>query len=317
MLGKGATDDLMVFPTNDYGKGVFTLKLFGAERFRYSDSTFIEPSFFKCEKSDLWEGVHVIVPYRSRGSSRTVPRFVVCSPFSSRGFDEGINRTVELNEEGEWELEIVSSWPIYVQLNVFEINDYFGPPTTKLQIAPSHEAGGWSLHTVIISFDPTLSATSLQLTLVTLRKELVQRHSTLRRRIRLLYCLHYVALAAQAQALCIRSFNLLDLLQLVMIRLPTPHPAFYPVHYACSNAATWSYPIASAAGFLFFGLSFGEEGGAASEIWPCCARIVQDPEPICSYIPPRRYIGINVFPLVIFSFLFAYLMFYDLRDYYL
>jgi alpha-1,3-glucan synthase len=74
----------MVFPTNDYsndaltmtdGKYVFTHKAFGAERFRYSgdyalswsdwqnweDSTTIEPSFFKHEKSDIWEGVHIIV----------------------------------------------------------------------------------------------------------------------------------------------------------------------------------------------------------------------------------------------------------------
>lgn len=79
----------MVFPTNDYandaftmtdGKYVFTHKAFGAERFRYSsdyalswsdwqdieDSTTIEPSFFKHEKSSLWEGAHIIVQCKSR-----------------------------------------------------------------------------------------------------------------------------------------------------------------------------------------------------------------------------------------------------------
>lgn len=35
------------------------------------------------------------------------------------------------------------------------------------------------------------------------------------------------------------------------------------------------YAIASSAGFLFFGLNFGEEAGAATEIWVTRACIVQ------------------------------------------
>lgn len=35
------------------------------------------------------------------------------------------------------------------------------------------------------------------------------------------------------------------------------------------------YAIASAAGFLFFGLNFGEEAGAATEVWVTRACVVQ------------------------------------------
>lgn len=44
-----------------------------------------------------------------------------------------------------------------------------------------------------------------------------------------------------------------------MIGLPSVASAIAPAHQALSSAATWSYAIASAAGFLFFGLNFGEE----------------------------------------------------------
>lgn len=44
-----------------------------------------------------------------------------------------------------------------------------------------------------------------------------------------------------------------------MIGLPSVHAALAPAHRALSNAATWCYAAASAAGFLFFGLNFGEE----------------------------------------------------------
>jgi alpha-1,3-glucan synthase len=44
-----------------------------------------------------------------------------------------------------------------------------------------------------------------------------------------------------------------------MIGIPSVSSVFHPAHRALSSAATWSYAIASAAGFLFFGLNFGEE----------------------------------------------------------
>lgn len=44
-----------------------------------------------------------------------------------------------------------------------------------------------------------------------------------------------------------------------LIGLPSVHPVFAPAHRALASAATWSYAVASAAAFLFFGLNFGEE----------------------------------------------------------
>ena len=44
-----------------------------------------------------------------------------------------------------------------------------------------------------------------------------------------------------------------------MIGIPSVSTALHPAHTALANAATWCYAIASAAGFLFFGLNFGEE----------------------------------------------------------
>ena len=41
------------------------------------------------------------------------------------------------------------------------------------------------------------------------------------------------------------------------------------------SVATWTYAVASSAGFAFFGLSFGEETGAGTEVWIPRARIVQ------------------------------------------
>ena len=53
-----------------------------------------------------------------------------------------------------------------------------------------------------------------------------------------------------------------------LIGLPSVHPALAPVHRALSNAATWCYAIGSAAGFLFFGLNFGEEAVSMTLLFP-------------------------------------------------
>jgi alpha-1,3-glucan synthase len=44
-----------------------------------------------------------------------------------------------------------------------------------------------------------------------------------------------------------------------MIGIPSVSSALQFTHTGIANAATWCYAIASAAGFLFFGLNFGEE----------------------------------------------------------
>jgi alpha-1,3-glucan synthase len=48
-------------------------------------------------------------------------------------------------------------------------------------------------------------------------------------------------------------------LAFLLIGVPSVHPSVASTHSVLSNVATWCYAVASAAGFLFFSLNFGEE----------------------------------------------------------
>ena len=56
---------------------------------------------------------------------RRVPQLLARGPFNTWGFDKGISAKMDHREDGKWELEIMASWPSYVQLNVFGYDDYF------------------------------------------------------------------------------------------------------------------------------------------------------------------------------------------------
>lgn len=84
MLRKGAANNVMVFPDNDYdtnssfafsnGQYTFNHKAYGADMFRYSwnfgknwtewknweDTTTIDASVFK-QPSNFWDGAHIVV----------------------------------------------------------------------------------------------------------------------------------------------------------------------------------------------------------------------------------------------------------------
>lgn len=112
-----------------------------------------------------------------------------------------------------------------------------------------------------------------------------------------------------------------------LIGLPSVASALHGSHEALSSAATWAYAVASAAAFLFFGLNFGEEAGAATEVWTMRACVVQGSQQIwvaalwywgnslngakLGTIPPW-WIVLIVWPLSVLSFIFAYLMLYGL-----
>ena len=116
-----------------------------------------------------------------------------------------------------------------------------------------------------------------------------------------------------------------------LIGLPSVHPVLHGVHAPLSSAATWCYAAASAAAFAFFGLNFGEEAGAATEVWILRACIVQGTQQV--WVAGLWYWGDKlkgaqpdnitpwwivtaVWPLSVMSFVFAYLMLYGLPDYY-
>ena len=113
----------------------------------------------------------------------------------------------------------------------------------------------------------------------------------------------------------------------LLIGVPSVTASLSKTHAALSSAATWSYAIASAAAFCFFGLNFGEEAGAATEVWMLRACIVQGSQQI--WVAALWYWGYRldvngsdslapwwivliVWPLAVMSFLFCYLMLYGL-----
>lgn len=57
---------------------------------------------------------------------RRVPQFLARGPYNQWGFDKGLTSLMDQRpSDGKWELEIMASWPTYVQLNVFSYDDYF------------------------------------------------------------------------------------------------------------------------------------------------------------------------------------------------
>jgi alpha-1,3-glucan synthase len=93
---------------------------------------------------------------------RRVPQLLARGPFNFWGFDKGVSSEMTHNTQGKWELGIISTWPTYLQLNVFGYDDYYYgdvdgdgvldrlPPNTAapnyLNIsAPPHPYLAWTL----------------------------------------------------------------------------------------------------------------------------------------------------------------------------
>ncbi|OBZ75598.1 Cell wall alpha-1,3-glucan synthase mok13 [Grifola frondosa] len=218
--------------------------------------------------------------------------------------------------------------------------DYSGPlPNgndvvimTGLQIALSREIFGWPIYTIIIAIGQMLGATSFQITLLSGQNSETNLQ---------LYVLGGVFLAAslvwyflfrvKPSVYVLSAPWLFFGIAFFLIGLPSVASALRPAHVGLASAATWAYAIASAAAFLFFGLNFGEEAGAATEVWTTRACIVQGSQQI--WVAALWYWGyaldgvaqnnmapwwivLIVWPLALMSLLFAYLMLYGLPDYY-
>lgn len=205
-------------------------------------------------------------------------------------------------------------------------------PMTGLQIAMARDFYGWPLYTIVIAAGQMISATSFQITLLTGRAWLDNVQ---------LYVLSAVFLAATCvwyplfrlkPSIYVLSFPWIFFgLAFILVGLPSVHSSIVPAQRALTTAATWSYAVASAAAFLFFGLNFGEEAGAATEVWMMRACIVQGTQQIWvaalwywgyalngrkdDYVPPWWIVCI-VWPIGIVCFIFAYLMLYGLPEYY-
>ena len=63
--------------------------------------------------------------YAYSGPKRRVPQFLVRGPYNEWGYDQGLPSLMTQNSDGQWELEIMASWPTYLQLNVWGYDNYF------------------------------------------------------------------------------------------------------------------------------------------------------------------------------------------------
>ncbi|KAF8550287.1 glycoside hydrolase family 13/glycosyltransferase family 5 protein [Imleria badia] len=199
LLRKGASDNAMVFPDSDYdnsafqhsnGQYSFTHKAYGADMFRYSgnfgqtwtnwtnwENVTTIPSDMVSNPDTWWTGEHIMVQYWSQtaasatavvhadvnfNTQRRVPQLLARGPFNQWGYDQGISAVMNQISDSTWELEIMASWPTYVQINVFGYDDYYYgdvdgdgvmdrlPPNTVApnylnMSAPPYPALAWSL----------------------------------------------------------------------------------------------------------------------------------------------------------------------------
>lgn len=202
----------------------------------------------------------------------------------------------------------------------------------RIQIALAREVGGWPLYTIIIAIGQMLAANSYQMTLLG-----GQNYSDNLQ----LYVLGAVFLVSSAVWYAFFRFKpsvyvlsapwLFYGMAFFLIGIPSLNSKLNGTHTIVADIATWLYAVASAAAFAFFGLNFGEEAGAAAQVWILRACIVQGSQQIwvaalwywgstLNSAQPGKvspwWIVLIVWPLAILSFLFAYLMLYGLPDYY-
>jgi alpha-1,3-glucan synthase len=62
---------------------------------------------------------------RGYGHQRRVPQLLARGPFNSWGYDKGISAEMTQTSDGQWELEVMSTWPTILQLNVFGYDDFY------------------------------------------------------------------------------------------------------------------------------------------------------------------------------------------------
>jgi len=67
--------------------------------------------------------IHADTQYK--GPQRRYPQLLLRGPYNNWGFDQGLPSQMELNSDGQWEIEIMAAWPSYVQVNVWGYDDYF------------------------------------------------------------------------------------------------------------------------------------------------------------------------------------------------
>ncbi|PVF98937.1 putative cell wall alpha-1,3-glucan synthase [Serendipita vermifera] len=207
------------------------------------------------------------------------------------------------------------------------------PIMTSMQIKLAQEFYGWPVYAIILALGQMLGATSFQITL--LSGQNYQGDIQLY----VLGCVFFVAslvwytLFRLKPSVYVLSYPWLFYgLAFFLVGLPSVSDSFGPTaHSAITSLATWCYAVASAAAFLFFGLNFGEEAGAATEKWTLRACIVQGSQQIWvtalwywghrlnGALPGSRtpwWIVILLWPMATICFCFVWCLLTGLPDYY-
>ncbi|WVN90024.1 uncharacterized protein L203_105256 [Cryptococcus depauperatus CBS 7841] len=207
------------------------------------------------------------------------------------------------------------------------------PSMTRVQIFMGRQIASWPLYTIVISVGQLLSATSFQLSL--LGGSNTQTETDLY----IICSIFAVATAAwytlfrmKPSIWCLTLPWAIFTIAFLLIGFPSLHGVFLGPRRTITRVATWCYAVASSAGFLFFGLNFGEEAGAATEVWVTRACIVQGLQQIWvsalwywgytlngkdpnTYVPSRIILYIT-WPLAVISAVFTYCMWAGLPEYY-
>ncbi|KAG8878121.1 Cell wall alpha-1,3-glucan synthase ags1 [Tulasnella sp. 331] len=211
-------------------------------------------------------------------------------------------------------------------------NETDGPPMTSLQILMQRELAGWPLYTIIIALGQMLGATSFQITLLSGQNYQNDLQLYVLSGVFFVASVFWYTLFRMKPSVYVLSSPwLFYALAFFIVALPSVHPIFLPAHGALTSAATWLYACASAAAFLYFGLNFGEEAGAATEVWSMRACIVQGSQQIWvaalwywgselngakAGSAPPWWIVLILWPLAIMSLVFAYCLQWGLPEYY-
>ena len=199
---------------------------------------------------------------------------------------------------------------------------------SSLQIFMQREIGGWPLYTIVMAIGQMFCATSFQITLLSGQNWQEDWQLYILGGIFLVASTVWYALFRLKPSVWILTAPWFFFsVAFFLVGLPSVSSVFDPAHKMISAFATWSYAVASAAAFTFFGLNFGEEAGAATEVWALRACVVQGSQQLwvaalwywgntlngapAGYRPPWWVICF-LWPLSAMCLLFAWCMAYGL-----
>lgn len=213
--------------------------------------------------------------------------------------------------------------------------DMTGPkdkPLSRLQITMQRQIGKWPLYCIILGAGQMLSATSYQMTLLAGSNYQKDLALYVLSSIFLVFSFVWYGLFRLRPSITVLSIPwLFFALAFFLIGLPAVTNFSMEVNQGISNGASWAYAIASAAGFLFFGCNFGEEAGAATEVWALRACMVQGLQQLWTTalwywgnklsgnapgVAQPWWIALIVWPLALICIGFYFCLAYGLPDYY-